>query len=320
MKGILLFVLALLAAGGIWAQPVYELTDKKNIGFAGSVKNYDGIIIDSLRFDIYYPTGATSNKKYPVFFGLHGGSFTTATKTSMTEFSDEMADYGFIIIAPDYRVGYYKNPIPCVDPQDSVNLQEAIYRAMQDVNACMRYVANNANMLNVDTSWMFVGGISSGGTLALNLSYITDSLASVYYPNTVANWGTLHNVGNTLPYNYKIKGICPMWGGMPYWDSLINTQSAIPTILFKGGKDVNLPNGVGYYMRCENNSVVRSGVGIYDAMVAAGSPCVFHFNRYAPHSAYDNHFCIETTACFFNALMKGAPYSGYYENYNTSCH
>ena len=268
-------------------------------------------------FDVYYPTGATSDKKYPVYFSLHGGSFTTGSKLNVTEFADQIADKGFIVIAPDYRIGYASNIIPC--SIDSVDLQEAIYRAMQDVNACLRYVNNHADQYNIDTSSIFVGGSSAGGTLTLNLSYVTDSLAAVYYPNTVANWGQLQNSGNSEPYNYKIRGICAMWGGMPYWDSLINSKSAIPTIMFKGKKDTNLPDGIGPFMGCSTNSLVRAGSGIYNVMTALGVPCVYHLQVDAPHIAYDNDFCIENTACFFNALMNNIPYSGYYEYYNPSC-
>src|SRR3954447_23998188 len=164
------------------AQTVKELTDKKNIAYAWNVRNFNGTHLDTLRFDIYYPTGAMSNKKYPVLIDFHGGSFTGATKTSVTDYSDMFADYGFIVVAPDYRVGYNHSSTPCTDGSDSVRLQEAIYRAMQDVNACIRYIANHANQYNIDTSWMFIGGASSGGTLALNDGYINDSIASVHYP------------------------------------------------------------------------------------------------------------------------------------------
>ena len=318
----ILLLLALIICtftSNIAAQTVTELTDKKDIAFAWNLRNYDGTHVDSLRFDIYYPTGAMSNKKYPVLFDFHGGSFTTATKTSVTDFSDQFADNGFVVVAPDYRVGYYHSSIPCTNGDDSTHLQEAIYRAMQDVNACIRYIANHAAQYNVDTSWMFIGGASAGGTLALNDGYITDAVAAVYYPNTVANWGMLQNSGNKEPYNYTIKGICAQWGGMPYWDSLINSKSAIPTILYKGGNDSNLPNGIGYYQRCTLNSLVRAGAGIYDVMTALKVPCVYHLQPNAGHTAYDDAFCIDNASCFFKALMNKTPYSGFYHYYDPSC-
>jgi hypothetical protein len=47
-------------------QNVSELTDRKNIVFARNLKDWQMKPVDSLMFDIYYPTGATSNKKYPI--------------------------------------------------------------------------------------------------------------------------------------------------------------------------------------------------------------------------------------------------------------
>jgi hypothetical protein len=250
---------------------------------------------------------------------FHGGSFTSATKTSVTDYSDMFADYGFIVVAPDYRIGYSHSSTPCTDGGDSVRLQEAIYRAMQDVNACIRYIANHANQYNIDTSWMFIGGASSGGTLALHDGYINDSIASVYYPNTVANWGKLQNSGNNEPYRYTIKGICAQWGGMPYYNNLINAKSAIPTILYKGGRDTNLPNGVGYYTGCNLTIRIRAGAGIYNAMTALKVPCVYHLQPNAGHSAYDDAFSIDNASCFFKALMSGKPYSGTFQYYDPSC-
>jgi hypothetical protein len=240
----------------------------------------------------------------------------------VTEISDEFADYGFIVIAPDYRVGYPNSSNgndTCFVGDDSTGLQGAIYRAEQDVNACIRYVSNHAASFNIDTSRIFVGGASAGGTLTLNVAYVTDSLAAIHYPDFVTTWGKLQNTGNNEPNNYTIKGLCLMWGALPYWDSLINSKSAIPSILFKGGKDNNIPNGVGYYVNCPYNCLVRAGAGIYDVMTALHVPSVYHFQPYAGHAAYDNDFSLENTACFFNALMNNASYSGYYQIYDTSC-
>ncbi len=318
----LLAAILILLYASVSAQAVHELTDRKDIAFAHNLLDYQMNPVDSLAFDIYYPTGATSDKKYPVYFSLHGGSFVTATKQSVTDFSDRLADYGFIVVAPDYRVGYENGGSgdSCYQGDDSTGLQGAIYRAEQDVNACMRYIANHGDLYNIDTSQFFVGGASAGGTLALNVAYVTDSLAAIHYPSIVATWGKLQTSGNNEPFNYKIKGLCPMWGGMPYWDSLINSRSAIPSILFKGGRDKNLPNGVGYYLGCKYSIVVRAGTGIYDVMTALNVPCVFHYQPNAGHAAYDNPFCAKNAACFFKAIINKTPYSGTYQFYDYSCH
>ena len=317
----LFVVFLILGHVSVSAQTVHELTDRKSIIYATNLKDYLLNPVDSLSFDIYYPTGATSDKKYPVYFSLHGGSFTTATKRSVTEFSDEFADYGFIVIAPDYRVGYLNSDaaVDCDPGDDSTGLEGAIYRAEQDVNACIRYVANHADSFNIDTSQIFVGGASAGGTLTLNVGYVTDSLAAIHIPDIVAQWGGLQTADNNEPYHYKIKGLCPMWGGLPTWPGLISAKSAIPSILFKGAHDTNLPNGSGYYMGCTYGPYVVAGQGIYDQLTALQAPCVFHLQPNGVHAAYDNLFCTKNTACFFKAIINKTPYSGSYQYYNSSC-
>lgn len=301
-----------------YTQRIHELTDRKGLVYERNIRNWKWQRIDSMMFDIYYPTGATSNKKYPVYFGLYGGSFIEGSRRAVSQFADDLADEGFIVVCPDYRVGY-KVADGCKPGDDSSAMQIAIYRAMQDVNACMRYVTNHAKEFNVDTAWVFLGGSSAGSTIAENAAYVNDSLSTIHYPDSVAVWGTLQTSGNKEPYNYRIKGLCNMWGGLPAWDSLINSKSAIPSILFKGGKDVKVPNGVGYFDDCPYSLKLRAGQGIYDEMISLKVPCVFHFQPQGPHPAYDNKFNVANTACFFKALISKKPYSGYFTYYDASC-
>ena len=55
-----------------FAQSVHELTDLKNIVFARNLKDWEMKPVDSLMFDVYYPTGARSDRTYPVCFVFHG--------------------------------------------------------------------------------------------------------------------------------------------------------------------------------------------------------------------------------------------------------
>jgi hypothetical protein len=89
--------------------------------------------------------------------------------------------------------------------------------------------------------------------------------------------------------------------------------------LFKGGKDASLPDGVGYHKDCPSKSKVRAGLGIYNVMLALGKPCVYYRHPNAPHTAYEGGFCLDNATCFFQALMAGTPFSGFYEYYKNSC-
>lgn len=313
---IYLVLLVLGLQTSVNAQTVTELHDLRDIGFAGGLKDYLGVPVDSLKCDLYYPTGAMSNQKFPVIISNHAGSFTGGSKIGQTPGADAMADEGFVVVAPDYRTGYPANPDSCAD--DTTGLNGATYRAAQDVNSCIRYLYANADKFNIDTNWIFLMGNSAGADLSLHEHFITDAVAKQKYPLIYLQEGGMQSTGNAYPFSYKIKGICAMWGGLPNWN-LITPTSAVPMILFKGGLDPGLPEGVGYYKKCTNYTELVAGIGIYKIMTAIGAPCVYHYQPLGVHAAYDEEFCTKMTACYFKAIMEGRPYSGNYLYYQASC-
>ena len=301
-----------------------ELTDRKKITYARGVKDWQGNVIDTLALDLYYPTGATSDKKYPAVMFLHGGSFTSGSRANVSEGCDLFSEGGFVSIAIDYRVGYQQSTSDerCTD--DTTQIKEAIYRSMQDANAAWRFISANAAKYNIDTAALFVAGASAGAELAYFDSYVNDSVAAILFPGFAGRLGTLQTSGNNFPPVYTIKGICGMWGAMPAMPGgieLINASYRVfPTILYQGGVDFGLANGYGHFAGCDNYPRTISGSGIYDRLIALDVPSVYHFAPKAGHEAYDDVFCINQALCFFKALINHNTYSGYYTYYNSSCH
>lgn len=300
------------------------LADIKGVTYAKNLKDWQDKSVSSLLLDIYYPTEATSDKKYPVIMFFHGGGFTGGDRANVSDGCDLFAEKGFIAVSIDYRVGYLQAPGNGKCRNDSTQSKSAIYRAMQDANAAFRFLTANANLYHIDTSLLFVGGASAGGDLAYYSSYVNDSVASIIFKGFADTLGTLQTSGNNFPYNYTLKGICGMWGGMPAMYSgqeLISASyRAYPTILFKGGQDMTLPDGYGFFSGCNNYPRIISGTGIYNPLIALGVPCTYHFAPPAGHAAFDDIFCVNQAACFFKALINRTPYSGYYTYYNPSCH
>ncbi len=298
---------------------VKELTDLKDIPFAWNLVDWKGGKVDSLSLDIYYPTGATSDKIYPVVLISHAGGFTGGDKTNVSSLCDILADYGFICVAYNYRTGYIQNnPHACT--ADTTTLWNAIYRSMQDGTACLRFIKNNGAGYNIDTNWIFTAGTSAGAEVALNSAYCSDSVAKIYFPRERALLGSIDSSGNTLPNNYSIKGICAMWGSI-FSDKVIDTNyRAYPTMLFKGDEDSGLPDSVGYYYGCTNYAPpVYAGTGIWARMILEKRPCVYYELPGANHPAYDDEFCMSNLSCFFKNIMSNTPYSGRYSYYVPSC-
>jgi len=297
----------------------HELTDLKDIGFAWNLTDWEGNAVDSLGLDIYYPTGATSAKNYPVVVFCHAGGFTGGDKSNVTSLCDILADYGFICVAFNYRTGYIKNnPHACT--ADTTTLWNSVYRGMQDGDACLRWVKKYGLKYNIDTSWMFYAGTSAGASIVLNGAYSNDSTAAIYFSREKKELGKLSNSGNKFPDNYTLKGLGAMWGSI-FLDKIIDTNyRAYPTIMFKGDEDSGLPDSVGYFYGCTNYAPpLFAGAGIYARMVLQKTPCVYYELPGANHPAYDDEFCMANLACFFNNIMKGKPYTGRYTYYTPSC-
>ena len=298
---------------------VHELKDLKDIGFAWNLTDWEGNAVDSLGLDIYYPTGATSDKKYPVVVFCHAGGFTGGDKSNVTSLCDILADYGYICVAFNYRTGYIKNnPHECT--ADTTTLWNSVYRGMQDGQACLRWVKKFGGKYNIDTSWMFYAGSSAGASVVLNSAYANDSVAAKYFPREYKLLGKLSNSGNKYANTYTIKGIGAMWGSL-FSDQVIDTNyKAYPTILFKGDEDSGLPDSLGYFYGCTNYAPpLFAGGGIYARMVVEKEPCIYYELPGANHPAYDDEFCMENIACFFKNIMQGTPYTGRYSYYTPTC-
>jgi hypothetical protein len=298
---------------------VRELTDLKDIPFAWNLVDWTGANIDSLTLDIYYPTGATSDKTYPVVLMCHSGAFVGGDKTNVSSLCDILADYGFICVAYNYRTGFIQNnPLAC--KSDTTTFWNAIYRAMQDATACLRFINNQGALYNIDTSKIFTCGTSAGATTCLNAAYCTDSMARIYFPRERALLGSMDSSGNTFPNNYNIRGIGAMWGSIVSDQMIDANYRAYPTMLFKGDEDEGLPDSVGYLFGCAKYAPkVFAGVGIYARMVAENTPSVFYSLPGASHPAYDDEFCMSNIACFFNNILNNTPYSGSYQYFIPSC-
>ncbi len=123
------------------------------------------------------PPGATADKKYPLILSCHAGSFTGGSKEGQVSIADAMSEWGFAVVAIDYRVGYDNNTDPCAD--DTLGLNMATYRATQDGNACLRFLYNYADSFHIDTTQFFMMGNSAGADLILHMQYVTDAVAKI---------------------------------------------------------------------------------------------------------------------------------------------
>lgn len=188
----------------------------------------------ALRMDVYYPNlTLDSSPKRPFVMLFHGGGFVSGDKQAgdIKDLCIHLARRGYVAATVNYRLGYENT---------EYGQYKARYRAIQDGHAAMRYLVNNANVLRIDTNWLFVGGQSAGSILALGMVYADpvelDSVSLRYSSSSVSQeLGNLYSSGNNLTSSYRFKGVFNNWGAVT--ESELDADELLPTVAFHGGLD-----------------------------------------------------------------------------------
>ena len=135
----------------------------------GSAQNIAGQTV-TLKLDVYQPTGDTKTGR-PAIVWVHGGSFSSGTKTS-PELVDEATDLGkkgYVSFSISYRL----EPGGCSAGAPTSNCVVAIQHAMEDAQNAVRFVKANAATYGIDANRVAIGGTSAGAITAMNVAYKT---------------------------------------------------------------------------------------------------------------------------------------------------
>jgi len=269
----------------------------------GANKDTSGKMV-SLTMDLYFPAGSKTGDKNPLVVMIHGGSYLNGDKADMSRDCQILADSGFVVASINYRLGWRSGNQACGG--DTASEIRAGYRAVQDANAALRFIAGNSIAFSVDTAWIFVGGSSAGSSVALNTSYINDLAALAYLPVDYAELGAINNSGNDYTNTFSIKGICNMWGALPD-SNLISASSALPTMSFHGTSDPVVPYDIGYDQSCTNYIKLYGSACIHRRLLYFHQPAISNFVIGGGHgpSVYTPEFLMGNTACFFKRLVRG---------------
>ncbi len=106
----------------------------------------------SLEYDAYYPADPRADRASVVLF--FGGGYVRGLKEHMEDVADQLASYGFIAFAPDYRVFNRQGVSP--------------YECAKDGCYFYKHLLDNAEFIGIDPERVFLSGGSAGGGVALN--------------------------------------------------------------------------------------------------------------------------------------------------------
>lgn len=188
-----------------------------------------------LKMDIYQPAGDTATQR-PLIIFAHGGSFTGGDKadTFNTNFSTRFAKRGYVVASINYRLGVAL-------PISQANMQKAIWRAVQDMKAAVRFFRKDnatANNFKIDPAFVFTAGISAGSFIALNYAYLDQSSEIPSAIDTNQLGGLEGNSGN-LGYSSAINAIINLSGGIS--DTLWMRPGDEPMVSAHGDQDSTIP-------------------------------------------------------------------------------
>lgn len=273
----------------------------------------------TLRMDIYLPQKASSaskSNKYPVLLLVHGGGFQTGDKSQTASFAKLMNEKGFTVATINYRLGWQRIPTNKCD-NSMLKSSEAVYRALQDTRASLRFIAANADKYQLDTNWIFAGGSSAGAVSVLNAAYYTDAAASDNFPGYSKKFGPI-DASNSLKNVFAIKSIVNMWGAIDDLD-LISKKTAIPTISFHGAQDDVVNFNVGYFFSCNKTRLGYGSKPIYDKLTSMSISAVAHIDPVGGHGVYDENFQVNNISCFLNNVIKNRKQTGFFYNLDGDC-
>jgi len=111
----------------------------------------------SLHLDIYSPA---KKGKYPALVMIHGGGWRSGNKVMERPMAQRIAENGFVAIPVEYRL----------------SLEAKFPAAIQDIKTAIRFIKDNAEKYNIDTTRIAVEGESAGGHLALMVA-MTNNLS-----------------------------------------------------------------------------------------------------------------------------------------------
>lgn len=206
-----------------------------------------------LKMDIYQPRNAGDQLR-PFLLVIHGGAFYIGDKGSVpiVEFCRYFASLGYTTASINYRLGFLPS-------KNSV--ERTGYQAVQDAHAAMRFMIENGQQYQIDTSYIFICGTSAGAITSLNLAFMQNENRpeSTKGGFLSSDLGLIEKSGNLLTSSFSIKAVGNMWGAINDLNHLKTKNTAV--VSFHGDKDRIVPYGYDYPFEIVSKNIGKAIFG-----------------------------------------------------------
>lgn len=188
-----------------------------------------------LELDAYFPAFDNQAKR-PLIIYVHGGGFYGGTRDrgDIQEFCKKLAKRGYVATSISYRLTRkgtetaFGCKCPAADKLITFN------KSVEDIQDATSFMVKNQEKMGIDPQKIILSGGSAGAEAVLNAAY---QPPYCYDPESE-------------PISYA--GVISMAGAIPD-TSKINTDSAVPSLLFHGTCDNLVPYSSASHHYCKEN-------------------------------------------------------------------
>lgn len=196
---------------------------------------------DSMTMDIYQPHGDTATNRKVVLM-IHGGNFYQGSSTDrfIYEICQLFVQRGYVTVSINYPLLTPSQLLQYV-MQDSATAYPVIAQSISEGKAAVRYLKKNAATLGIDSSWIVIGGESSGALIADHVAYMNDASGVSPLLDSIFNtMGGLEGNSGNPGYSSGVKAVLNYGGGLLSLD-MINSLDKAPIYTAQGDSDHNVP-------------------------------------------------------------------------------
>jgi para-nitrobenzyl esterase len=230
--------------GQRYVEPIFTNVDAEygiSFGEAPQATLFNPNAMQELTLDFYQPEGDDLEAR-PLIIWAFGGSFVFGSSISpdLVTLSTRFSELGYVNASINYRLS-----TDLIWDNEESNAYRAVKKSMQDMKAAVRFFYKDAqtdNLYKVDTTRIYVGGVSAGAIAAVHLAYLDDlnEVPDLIFDEIVTEGG-LEGLSGNQGYSSDVKAVINLSGGI--LDTAWIDAGDLPIVSLHGNEDGIVPYG-----------------------------------------------------------------------------